>query len=147
MRYFCWVNWLTSMACSWTLCYHIDIAILCFKSFTIFIILSTKSKYGKWFPSKALPMVNSYRFTRTLCHLNCPHLVKLSLFKCLSKLKSVTQRGVVHKNARYGRWMICMIFMVSTNWFDNVNGLCVAFLHFNKDTLEINIYISWIMDI
>lgn len=36
--------------------------------------------------------------------------------------------------------MICMIFMVPTNWFDNVNGLYVAFLHFNQGTLEINIY-------
>lgn len=31
--------------------------------------------------------------------------------------------------------------MVPTNWFDNVNGLYAAFLHFNQDVLEINIYI------
>lgn len=34
--------------------------------------------------------------------------------------------------------MICVIFMVPTNWFDNVNGLNAASLHFNQDILEIN---------
>lgn len=33
-----------------------------------------------------------------------------------------------------------MMFMVYTNWFDSVSGLYLAFLHFNQDTLVINIY-------
>lgn len=31
-----------------------------------------------------------------------------------------------------------MIFMVPTNWFDNVSGLSGAFSHLNRNTLEIN---------